>query len=326
MKQFITKISYFFLILFICMLGISQLPISDEFVIKTTKETSYEKLAWALKKFENPEQLNGANVFIGPSLIQGDINDSALTANGIKSVNMGINHNGFDLDHYITNRVLERSAPQKIYLYRPRDNKAMLHPMMPLLVGPIDYYRLVGQFPVEYIRTFIPKRIYFALQYIFSFATGDNAPYHVTEYGFRPEENIPIKSEAHDEEVISREIAARENYSKNKAPETTRERFAHNWDYYLHGNQEPVREKSFQLVEASGIPVSEIYMPAYYDAIIDDKTDNRTYFDMPVGYHYPYFTLSDYSFLNDSNYWIDHHHLTQNGTVFYTDSLIVHLK
>src|SRR5690606_40166584 len=124
MKTFLTKISFFFLALTVCILCLSQIHISDEFVVEQTSGTSYEKLAWDIKKLEHPDELDNVNVFIGPSLIQGDINDSILSAKGINSVNLGINHNGFDLDHYIAKRILEKSKPGKIYLYRPRDGGA----------------------------------------------------------------------------------------------------------------------------------------------------------------------------------------------------------
>lgn len=333
MKQFITKISYFSIVMLICMVGMALIHIDDEFVINKTCNTSYEKLAWNLLKIKDAEQLKNADIYIGPSLIQGDVNDSMLNANGIKSVNMGINHNGFDLDHYIVKRVLENAEPGKIYLYRPRDGGSLSHPMMPMLLNPFEYYSIFGQFPLTYIQTYFPKRLYFVMQYLAGFIYTDKQDYQPSKYGFRGEENSVINSMKNDEEAIAEEIAKREDFKEVGINEdgtfytaNTRKKYVRKYLFYYRGAAEPMRTVSVQQIQSKGIPFSEIYMPTYYDAIIDEHTDNRYYFRKPLNYKYDCLTLNNYSFLNDSNLWFDHHHLNSNGSAIFTDSLLAHLK
>ncbi|MCB0695805.1 MAG: hypothetical protein KDC07_00490 [Chitinophagaceae bacterium] len=331
MKKFLSKISLFLLVLLACLIGLSQIHISDEFVIEKTHETSYEKLAWDLKKLQHPETLNDANIFIGPSLVQGDVNDSMLTASGIYSVNMAINHNGFDLDHYVAKRIMEVSKTEKMFLYRPRDGGSMLHPMMPLLVSPIDYACTYHQFPVTFIRKYFPKRVYFAMQYLWSKVFPGNAIYQPSAYGWRGEVNTVIGSMKDNEAAIEEEIARREDFGKTRinkdgtfyTPSTIKSYWRKTL-YYYRGAAEPIRRITVESAQKYNIPVSEIYMPVYDDAIIDSRTDNKTFFRQISGYDYDCFTLSSYSFLNDSNLWFDHHHLNSNGAVMFTDSLIVH--
>lgn len=298
--------------------------------MEITENTMYNKVAWDIMIVNDTARLNNANIFIGPSYVKGGIDDSIMSVRGIKSVNMGINRAGFDIDHYWVKRITEKSHPKMIFLYRPVDRGTVLHPMVPLLYSPLEYLREFRQFPVDFIFKYIPKRLYFVFRHLFIRLSFQKKKFDFPRYGFHEENEYNIPSLLYDDAVLSSEMSIRKEYGKNGINDDgtliTENRFEAWWQKFYKGTAEPMRTKTMNFLNRRHIPASEIYVPKYFDAIIDEKTNVRSHFRKPVQYKYPCLTFNNFSFLADAALWTDLHHVNRIGATILTDSLCNYIK
>src|SRR5262249_26514770 len=134
-------------------------------------------------------------------------------------------------------------------------------------------------------------------------------------YGFREEIETDMPSQLYNDAVISTEISKRMEYARNGINDDgtlfIENRFEAWWQKSYKGTAEPMRTKTMYLLNNWHIPASEIYIPNYFDAIIDQKTSVRSHFRKLVHEKCPCFTLNNFSFLKDPSLWTDVHHVNR---------------
>lgn len=329
MKRFLIKTGCFLAFVIISIICICEIKVSDASIVAMTAGTPYEKLAWDIEMLNHhPERFDNAIVFVGPSLVQGGVNDSLLSKKGIKGINMGVNHFGYDMDYYVTKRVVENTHPKKIYLFKSQDGGAMLHPMIPMAISPIQYWHIFQQFPLNFISLYYPKRLYFVVRSLIITMTGEKNNYTPTQmYGVREQEETGV-SEKIDSNAIDEHKNTLAMYKKNIINEDgtypTQSSLKKYWRKALsivRGTPQPLTSYTVTLVKKKGIEVSYLYMPVYYDALIDNLTDDRSYFIKWAGDKEKTLQFANYSFLKDYKLWADYHHLNAKGSAIFADSL-----
>jgi hypothetical protein len=330
MKLFLHKILFLVLLSIICIISICEIKITDEKVIKITSETSYEKIAWNLKLLnQNNTRFKNSYVFLGSSWVQGGINDSLLTSKGINSINMAVNHSGADLDYYFTKRIIP-FKPQKILIHRFPNGQGVFHPMIPLLMTPLEYVSTFKQITFNFIFNFIPKRFFFVIKSLLIWEDLKPEKDLSKYFGWRSEGNSNIKYDSIqqnnllNEKINLRSIIKSEQIASNGIRKSTNT-YKNIWRRLLSiiwfGNGELIRIKNIQICNKSKIDVQELYIPNFADALYDSKHNDTNYFFIPTGFRNECLFIKNVSFLANQKFWYDPDHLNTIGSNIFTDSL-----
>ena len=336
MKQFIRRVIGFLLLIVIIVLLICEIQIPDYQVIRITENTSYEKIAWNLRIINNDSgKITNSSIFIGPSWLQGGISDSILNSNGIKSLNMGVNHAGADLDYYLVSRII-RYKPKYIFLHRFPNGQSAFHPMMPLLMSPLKYFNNLKNTSSNFLFKFIPKRLYFVLKYLFNQVFDNHlntaSKNKKCKFGWRPEGSSYINldqnkvNELKDQKITLNARINSEIFDENDILVLENNNLKNGWrrvySNFFIGNGEDTRSKTISLCEEQNIEVAEIYIPHFADACYDVKLDSNQYFFRKKGVSKPCYHLKNVSFLSNQDCWYDIDHLNTKGSCLFTDSII----
>jgi hypothetical protein len=338
MKHFFKKIAIFVLLVLFVILGICEIEIPDAYVIRMTQNTSYEKIAWNLQLINsNPKKITNSAIFIGPSWLQGGVNDSLLNSCGYKSINMGVNHSGADLDFYLVSRII-KYKPKYIFLHRFPNGQGVFHPMMPLLMSPLKYFSNFKNTSSDFLFKFIPKRLYFVLKYIGTHVSrkGQTRLLEIenkkSQFGWRPGgfsrinlNRNELKKLVDDKIILNCRINA-EIFDENGVLVVKGISLINIWrevvSIFFSGNGETVRSKTISLCDKANVKVAEIYIPCFQDACYDTKFDSNRYFFRKRGVSNRCYYLKDVSFLSNQDCWYDVDHLNTKGACLFTDSLI----
>jgi hypothetical protein len=337
MKQFLRKIFGFVLLILITVLLICEIEIPDLQVIRITENTSYEKIAWNLKMISsNDDKITNSSIFIGPSWLQGGINDSMLNSKGIKSINMGVNHGGADLDYYFVSRIIPYK-PKCVYLHRSPTGQRVFHPMAPLLMSPLKYVSIFKNTSSNFFFSFIPKRMYFVLKYLYNLVFDNDELSSITkikqsQFGWRPEGSAHINLDQNSVKVLSNEkIVLNARMKKEIFNEkgilviennALKSRWRQIYTNFITGNGEKARLKTISLCDVENVKVAEIYIPNFADACFNSQIDSNQYFFRKNGDSNPCYYLKNVSFLSNQDCWYDIDHLNTKGSCLFTDSII----
>lgn len=280
MKQFIRRVFGFVLLILMAVLLICEIEIPDSQVIRMTQKTSYEKISWNLDLIRNnSKRITNAAVFIGPSWLEGGINDSILNSRGYNSINMGVSHGGVDLDYYLVSKIIA-FKPKIIFLHRFPDGQVLFHPMTPLLLTPSRHVVTFHNLSSNFVFEFIPKRFYFVMKFLFLkvfdfFYKPLNSSNKFRFYGWRPNGNTfayTMKRQADElvyNKIIFNERIASElinengvlTYSNNSLKNSLKNCWRHVYSKLYTGNGEFARTMTISLCKEKNINVAEIYIP-----------------------------------------------------------------
>lgn len=334
MKRFIKNTIAFALLLLVSVYLIGEVKISDEFIIHKTANTSYRKVAWNINLIKNePERIKNSTVFFGPSLVQGGVCDSTLSSNGVKAVNMGVNHFGNDLSLYFLERIKDLGA-ERVIFHKRKFNYTHLHKLSPLLYSPTKLLKS-GQPPNHFFLRYLFKRTTLVMEYLVFIAEGKQSANQIDQhyYGIRYE-----KKQSYNYDTGSGlSWGERANFSVNefqlqseKGSSGLKVLFKAYYRRYLHfkkqapllnnGAQETFVTKASKICEERNIEFAKIYMPQVGD-IEPEPVYNRVYY-FASDSDGKIICLDDFTFLNDPSYWSDAHHLSKKGAIAFSKMLV----
>lgn len=328
MKKFVIKIIKIVFIIVLAVIIIGEIKISDEKVIKLVPE-DYSKVIWNIELINNrPNLIKGSVVFIGSSLIDQGISDSLLCAKGLQSINMGVSRAGFDLDYYFVSRILKFN-PRMIYLIRMPNGSSQGHPITPLLMSPINHLVTFKQFNLNFIRSYIPKRIFFVIK---SVLTSDSkiAEKDTKFYGQTYLKNKYLKLD--NSQLVkfmyeSKKKLENVNHDSidNNGIHISKSKIGNIWryfiSYFIYGNGEKIRNQTHKLCMANDVLSREIYIPWYADAFFNKEMRQSNRRNFVYSGQSDCLFIKDMEFLNNPNNWRDINHLSYEGSLLYTDSL-----
>lgn len=317
MKKFILNTMLFLILLTVLIFLIDCIHISDEFVIEKTKGTSYDKIAWNLNLINyHPEKINGSIIFLGPSLMQGDICDSTLNANSIKAVNMGINHPGKEIELLFLNRILNYK-PTKVFLHLSKYELTDLHPMTPLLYDPLSLLFNGQSLNIPFL-FFLFHRAFFVSEFVlWSFIHPEISQYNYQDYGV-----------VYQKSNFSNESYQAVDTSKILSPDFRKGDMRSYFRHYAikinfifnTGSQEEFVTKTYEYAKKNDVKISEIYLPTLIDAKVKKDFGNSFYSS-----HNKYIPISlkNFDFLDEAVNWTDLNHLSRKGAIRFTNELIL---
>ncbi len=333
MKKFVNHIIKIVFIIIIAIITIGEIKISDEKVIKLVP-VDYSKVIWNLDLInKRPNLINGSVVFIGSSLIDQGISDSLLCAKGIKSINMGVSRAGFDLDYYFVRRIL-KFKPRMIYLIRMPNGSSQSHPVTPLLMSPISHLVTFKQFNLNFIRSYIPKRILFVIK---SILISDSKMAEKTSklYGqtYLKNQYLKLDNSQLDKFIYeSKKKLEKINHDSidNNGIHISKSIIGNIWRYFIayfiYGNGEKIRNQTHKLCQAHNVLSREIYIPCYADAILNKEMRQSFQRNFVLNSQLDCLYIKDMEFLNNSKYWRDINHLSYKGSLVFTDSLYTYIN
>ena len=337
MKQFITRIIFLFLCLLTISFILSEIEFSDEFIISKTKNTNFEKVAWSLNLIKNnPEQIKGAVVFLGPSLFLTGINDSLLNLKGIKTVNLAINHVGNETMLFIVSRIKDL-APQEIVLYKSSNPILHSHKLSPLLFKPSELYHS-GQGLNFYLVQHLFKRLklvgeYFSFSY---FKTNEVIYQSKSNYGVRINKKLcndyeKIKENSHqkDETMNLYQNKFKYSYEKESTSFITKINSIKRrildclWfetNLYNAKSQTMFVSKIKEYCLRLNIECRMLYVPSIKD-VESNYAYKRNYF-RNTSYDLEIFKFSTYKSFDKATLWSDFQHMSKYGASVFTNKLI----
>jgi hypothetical protein len=330
---FFLNFTKFFALLLLTILIICEIKISNNTIIRLTKNTGYEKIAWNLIYIDN-FNFEDKSVFIGPSLVEAAINDSILCALNLSAVNLGVNHPGSDLEFYFYSKVINKGKPKNIILYRPKMGVKSMHPLSALFYSPSEYFRLFSfNAGINFFIEFLPKRFYFALKhwylnFIENVITNNLLNYNFTKFGFRPRKNS-VFTKAKKIEMINEEIKRRKVFKFSGFNEfgftrpTSIVKFPiYIFNYLVNGSGENLRERLIYDCKLRKINILELYIPTYPDALLNNTFDfifNPPYLNRTIK------NPLNFNYLNGDEYWNDKSHLSNIGADLFTKKIVSYL-
>jgi hypothetical protein len=316
MKPFIRNVFFFLIILSILVFLIDCISISDAYIIQKTKGTSYQKIAWNLNLINHhPEKISGSIIFLGPSLTQGGICDSTLSANGIKSINMGINHHGKEMELFFLNKIISYQ-PKKVYLHFSKYELTDLHPMTPLLYSPLSLLSAGQSFNIPFVN-FLYRRVSFVLDYLlWTFTIKSNVSENYSEFGVRYQKT-EYTNEAYN--GIDKTHILSPHYKEGNLRSFIRH-FILKINFISNAaSQELYSKTAFENGNMHHIKMAEIYIPAVIDAKSNKNFDSTFYYDRnPTNLAY----LESFAFLDSAMFWSDLNHLSQRGAILFTQHMV----
>lgn len=339
MRNFLVKVLIFFLLLNVFVFTISNVKLSDEFLIYKTKGTHYQKIAWNINLLnKSPELIKDSYVFFGPSLVEVGICDSTLKSLGIPAINMGVNHSGDEIELYFVNRI-SKLKPRKIFLNLSKANIKGLHKMTPLLYTSGELISS-GQSINEYFVRFAYKRTAFVLEYWFwkcfkdRDVTGNTSnngviyePTTLDEYayqGYTDKEMMEKFNEFDDLESSDFVLKGEENQKGFKfLLKKWRRKILYKYDHSEIFNnctsQKNFVSQSFEIAKTNGIDITELYIPAIMDARQNKFFDKSFYAKREM---YNVTSLDQFNFLDSSLYWCNLYHLSKAGAIKFSSELV----
>ena len=248
--------------------------------------------------------------------MQGDICDSTLNANGIKAVNMGINHPGKEIDLLFLDRILNYK-PAKIYLHLSKYELTDLHPMTPLLYDPLSLISNGQSLNIPFL-FFLFHRASFVSEFIlWRFLHHEIPQNHYNDHGVVYQKN-----------EFTKESYRAIDTSKILSPDFRKGNFRSYFRHYAikinfifnTGSQEIYVNKAFEKANKYNINIAEIYLPALIDSKVKKNFDRSFYYsDKLVAVS----SLINFSFLDDASNWTDLNHLSRKGAIRFTNELIL---
>lgn len=304
MKQFVLRSFVFITLIFFLLALISLGNISSAKIIQTTFDTSYDKVAWNIHQiYSKPNSLDSAVVFFGDSRTQGNISDSILSNQGIKSVNLGVNHPGPELEWFFTKETLGQSSPC-LCVYSNNLPSSGIHNMSPLTIPTIDLLKALDyRVPTTWFINFFPRKIAFVLEdFAGSFLnSSENFEFKFSQFGQRFEKNR-----------LSPKLA---NYQSTKSSREQEEvhiirqiwrNLLKKYHFFTAQNQ-TLRTQSMTMCGRSMI----LKLPAYLSP--------------PNGEEFNGFEIPLREICSNTEFWFDRNHLNQKGAEKYTHEVILPL-
>jgi len=314
-------LSLFSIIVFTTILTISIISIEDEYIIHKTYGTSFEKIAFNInfiKKY--PDRINGSIVFLGPSVVNEGICDSTLSVNGIKAINLGINHPSHEVDLYFSKRVLEFHPKRIVFNANFFDFDWSLHSLTPLLYNPFEL-RMIGQNFNHHFIMFFFKRITFCLDYlIWNIFEKDDKEYDFNKYGIT---RMKVMDQSRFNKLTEmKEVINLENINNSKSIKDNLVKFIlvanKIKNDFIHSTfREPLynsnsaisfKRNKISICRINRTPFSILYIP-----ILSNSFNSNPHFNFSYINEADVLFLSNYSFLNKAIYWTDENHLSGIG-------------
>lgn len=344
MKTFLLKLLVFGTLVFVFCFALGELKFSDEFLIEKTKGTAYEKVGWNIDIIKNhKDKIKNSRVFLGSSYVLNGVNDSILNKNGIKSINLAIRHNGNDLSLYFLKRIIS-FEPKEVIFLKGKTEFQNLHKLTPLLFSSSDLIANGQTFNLKFV-SHLFKRTKLSLEYINSILKQNKEEVLINENknGIRYEKtplskeiyysDLEIKKLQKEDErfniyktnFLFRDEVESPSYLNNiKAlkREYTLKYYSHNDWVTNFRSQENFIEKAKEICFENKVVFSQLYMPVVSDVVSNLHDDSQTYFMPLKSDATTIYFMKDYSFLNKNEYWADYHHLTQTGSIVFTQKFI----
>jgi hypothetical protein len=333
MMTFFLNFTKFFALLLLTILIICEIKISNNTIIRLTKNTGYEKIAWNLIYIDN-FNFEDKSVFIGPSLVEAAINDSILCALNLSAVNLGVNHPGSDLEFYFYSKVINKGKPKNIILYRPKMGVKSMHPLSALFYSPSEYFKLFSfNSGINFFFEFLPKRFYFVIKQckmniIENNESNNLLNYNFTKFGFRPrKKNVFTKTQKI--EMINEEIKRRKVFKFSRfneigftQPTDIVKLPIYIFNFLANGSGENLRERLLYDCKSRNINIIELYIPTYPDALLD--YDSNFIFNRPNAKRTIKYPLN-FNYLKSDECWNDKSHLSNIGADLFTKKIVLYL-
>ena len=346
MKRFLLQLAAISTVFLILCIGLTSINFSDNFIFFKTLDTPYKKVAWNLNLIENsPDLIKGKTIFLGSSLIQGGINDSILSSKGLPSINMGVPHNGNDLNLYFFDRI-KNLQPKEVVWLKGKVKYTGLHKLTPLLYKPSSILSNGQGINSSFIRYFF-KRVKLAMEYL-QFAvfrydwkpTEEQNRFLEQSYGFIPAPGIVSKEVFEDYKNGS--VSRNDEYYNLYLNDYTylREKLGSGpnlltiWrrrlidQFYLRsnfirnvGSQEGFIDRAQAASLNLNIPFHKIYIPLLLDASLEQHVEyDRQFYRSSYSDKKEPINLSSYQFLMQQSYWSDVDHVSSEGAEILTRS------
>lgn len=314
---------------------LNEISFSNEFIISKTEGTNFEKVAWNISVIENnPEKIKGSTVFLGPSLVLNGINDSLLSLNNIKSVNLAVNHLGNESMLFMVNRI-KKLAPKEIVLFKNETPVLRSHQLAPLLFKSSELYKS-GQGINFYFFEHLFKRLKFVPEYlIWTYLKDGKIEYKPTnEFGVRLNESMhsgyeKLKKQSFNTDETLNLYQNGFKYSHEKESSLTkvnaskREMLDYFWyetNLYNSNSQNHFFKSIKETCLDSKIKCSMIYIPKIKD-LRTDYSYKRSFY-REVDSDLEVYKIGSYEMLDDSTFWSDYQHLSNKGSTVFTNALI----
>ncbi|SNQ44082.1 hypothetical protein [Cellulophaga lytica] len=345
MKNFLIKLLIFNTLIFFVAVILGEVKYSDEFIANKTKGTAYEKVGWNLDIINNyPERIKNSTIFLGSSYVLNGINDSVLSVNDKKVINMAVKHNGNDLGLYFLNRI-KKLQPKEVVNLKSKFYTVGFHKLSPLLYRPSEYIAN-GQTVNLYFVKYLFKRVKLTFEYLLYTPTKtvykDEMKFF---YGVRYAENELDKDYLNNIDNIEKLERLDEsgnlyqngfNYiSENfesliirKGKSLLREikfRLSNNSWLTNSSSQEAFVYRAKEISRLNKFKFSQVYIPVMSDLNINKKYKRSNFLPLESDASNIY-EMKDYSFLNSEIYWVDLHHLSKEGSILFTKVLEKKMK
>lgn len=348
MKNFLLKSFSFTSLLFALLFGICSIPFSDDFISYKTKETAYHKVASNIELIrKNPHFFNKKTLFFGPSLMQGGVNDSILTANGISSYNMSTPHNGFEVNYYFLNRLRHLGIqPKAVILIQPKTPFKSFHKLTPLLYEPVNLYDAGQGLNLSFVK-YLGKRTKLVFEFLKFKLKNKEQNYSLGEtkgssikYGavFYTDEISKTEFNANLRDLIKRDeylnlylnnflyISEKRNIVNQLKSKIrlVKHKLSKLDFFYNSTSQQRFRNKIKSTCKEQDINFITLYVPRlidteHYNDYIRSPfyLDNFSKSNSSLIIH-----KSTYKFLNANEYWSDIDHLNKSGAEIFTKEIL----
>lgn len=328
--------------------ALNSIQFSHDFIVLKTIDTPYRKVAWNMLMIEkHPERFQGSTIFLGSSLVQGAVNDSLLSQNGMKYINLAVPHNGNELNLYFLEKVVELK-PEKVIWLKGKVPYSGLHKLTPLIYTPSELLSRGQTFNSSFVRYFF-KRTKLSMQYLgFLLLDGKleltknqqtflgkvygyiSAPGQLSQKVFndytdgkisRNDEyyNLYLNNYKYTSEQGKSGLGQLFKFWKRKLVQ----------EKYLKSNfirnvkcQENFILQAKGLMDINGIKFQKMYIPLLIDVLNYDGVDyQRSYYQSTSSDTSDVLYFMNYTFLSRVNYWSDVDHLSKEGATHFTNKL-----
>ncbi len=342
MKKYLIELTLISTIFFIGCYLLSEIKFSDEFIVHKTIDTHYKKVAWNIHMInERKEDINESIIFFGSSITQGGINDSLLTSIGIKSLNMGVPHNGNELSLYFQKRVLENSSPKKIIYLKGKIPYVGLHKLTPLLYSSSSLLEIGQTVNFDFLN-FIFKKARLSLEYFFFMLNNkrllknQNSKFQSNGFGQVNSYN-QIDEDIYQNTINSNIDEALNLYMNDYLFENEKnrnrvindlkrlkrkltEKYFQNNFLFNQKNQERFLSNAINLSKRKSIGFEKVYIPILIDCKINGDY-NRNYYKPSNSDTVKLIKSDKCNFLLKNEYWEDKNHLNQAGADIFTKTM-----
>lgn len=347
MKQYLRDLTFISILIIVGVLILSEKSFNDDFLIFKTINTHYKKVAWNINLInKKPSLLDGSTIFLGSSIVQGGINDSLINSKGIKAINMGVPHNGYELGLYFQNRILNVAKPNKIFFLQGKISYGGLHKLTPLLYTSSELLNNGQTINLDYIR-FIFKKSKLTLEYLFfrlkqkSEYTNENEAFLRSAFGQINTSNVISTEEYEKYTAQIQGLSVDESFnlylndylyqnekqeSKFKQKLKRYKRIAtdlilNNNFIFNRKNQQKFFDKAVCIPNIKNTTVEVIYIPILIDAS-NTGDYSRKDFKKGPSCNVDIIHLKNHKFLKKRKFWSDKDHLNNKGANEFTYKII----